>query len=82
MGDELKKMNCGNCYYWDGFPRGTDLGNVLSGFCRRHAPSPSYTRSITYEDLEKGWHLHEPRVVYWPLTFADRWCGDWKKKEV
>lgn len=81
MGAESKGTICGNCKYWKVDPDQTNFELKGQGECKRYAPSPSFTSSTTKEKDDRDECYWAPRAVYWPLTWARDWCGDWKAKE-
>jgi hypothetical protein len=57
---------CRQCKYWD---CGTENRiKAEKGWCHRHAPIP------TGLDFSGDY-----RMVFWPMTYAAEWCGDFQK---
>jgi hypothetical protein len=57
----MDRPTCETCPFWDG------PDEVGLGICRKHAPTPSTTRT----EPEKSF-----RFPVWPLTVEDEWCGE------
>lgn len=54
---------CGDCGYWD------PIVPDEAGLCRRRPPVGA--RIPADDELNHGFE-----IGYWPLTYADDWCGD------
>jgi hypothetical protein len=81
----MAELTCRTCRWHDmqGFAQfyGQALaGHEEVGFCRRHPPSPDFTRLLHPSFRE------EPRYkimvfAFWPETQGADWCGEWQAKE-
>ena len=78
----MAERTCRTCRWHDmqGFVQfyGQALaGHEGVGFCRRHPPSPDFTR-LLHPSLRE-----EPRYkimvfAFWPETQGADWCGEWE----
>jgi hypothetical protein len=62
----MPDAKCGNCRFWEMFPDPNG-----PGVCRRHAPRPKMTASMSVTKT----------TATWPITHDDDWCGEYESDE-